>query len=733
MTSTTELRIEDHAPRIRCYRCGSDTVTALCHHCGKAMCDEHRPEVLTLAKTPISTEFADLGLEAEHSGAYHCEDHEHVVKGSLKNFLRAGIAVAVAGVLLTLLSLITGLIIAAIGAGITATAFHLGRRRRDAELNARPALPVLPSPDSVNIVETLSGEIRLSDGGEYSSTPGHIEGAIEVVMTLTDADRRRPQKYRDRYDLPSTEPTEFSAGFGVIEGDAGIKLEPEPGQGCSLLPDGMGLAFAGKVNGHPLFTRGESKPAAERDDKRPAGEWSIHVPYSLQGAHPPTSMPIWLVPSLVPDTDRRTLELDVHWVTLSDDLRPGGKHHPLTLDMLELIELVVPTEWGDVESVAPDASVWNPSPDRTRKIQWKRLRVTKQERSKILTIRFAKPVKLQPGSQQDQGANQENRSRFHLRGKIQASFSGTLSGVEGFAIYRPLGYPWKRSNADGKVEQNAKTDVSVDFDLSLNSIRYQKVLVIPGSSQEDQGEKTAERPEVKEFAGVVPDYRTVIELTNRMSSNYYVKRVIENPPSVGGRANLLNRFWDIAGRYYDGVYPIDFHVTLIGEENYAGSLHAHTGSTAVRLTVQGMYVDDTVDAVGAATADPAGYAEKATMKDQIETQWDNLYNLIESTLNARARSFDAATMDQRYAEVPSAPPSDPDGNGYPADFAPEHYSQPHPVTPASADVPLRQKENRAATLRKRRDDATEALLAGRISEETYHQIIAGIDTELAGG
>ena len=46
---------------------------------------------------------------------------------------------------------------------------------------------------------------------------------------------------------------------------------------------------------------------------------------------------------------------------------------------------------------------------------------------------------------------------------------------------------------------------------------------------------------------MIPNDEMVIGLTNALSENYYVKRVIEHPPRSGGRADHVQRYWDIAG------------------------------------------------------------------------------------------------------------------------------------------------------------------------------------------
>ena len=57
--------------------------------------------------------------------------------------------------------------------------------------------------------------------------------------------------------------------------------------------------------------------------------------------------PLWVTPSLVPESDRRALELDIQWV----DLGPRDKR--LSLDVIELIQLRYPVSWGNVVRAEP--------------------------------------------------------------------------------------------------------------------------------------------------------------------------------------------------------------------------------------------------------------------------------------------------------------------------------------------------------------------------------------------
>ncbi len=425
---------------------------------------------------------------------------------------------------------------------------------------------------------------------------------------------------------------------------------PAPELEKLALPGGTSIAFRGAVAGHPLFSQVSG---------RPTGQWAVRLPYGLDETRKPGSVPVWLVPSLVPASDKRTLELDLHWVAL-DEGRPGEKRRELALDRFELIELVVPTSWGNVERADPPAFIGNPESAAVRTIQWKQLPPGRQPGSQTLTVRFEKQINLHD----------------KLTGSLQALFRGTLSGITDVAMYRPTGAGWLQP-----PKSNVKMEASVDFELSLSSVRYQDVRVVPNDQKKDE-----DRRDTDNFSGVIPDHVTVVELTNGLSeSGYYVKRVIENQPRRGARADMVNRYWDIAGRRYDGVFPIDFHVTLTGEEEHRGGIRASAGNTEVRLTVQGSYVDQKMEA-------------------QVEDEWDQLHEIVDAKLRDQAAATPAETA------APSGAP----------------YTPP-PRQPADS-----LNGDRATILRERLDAATDKLLSGAISEDTYRRIEAQIRAELDG-
>ena len=180
-----------------------------------------------------------------------------------------------------------------------------------------------------------------------------------------------------------------------------------------------------------------------------------------------------------------------------------------------------------------------------------------------------------PGSATE--ADDQVRGQDRLGGPGQrpprGDHEGRLSGLDKARLYSSLGK--RRDDWRGAA---IRTRIEADFKLSLRSIRYQDVLIVP--EREAREENNAEQ------FGVIPNDETVIGLTNALSENYYVKRVIEHPPRSGGRADHVQRYWNIAGRRYDGVYPIEFHMVLTGEEIHRGGVRPVAGKTKITIVVQ---------------------------------------------------------------------------------------------------------------------------------------------------
>jgi hypothetical protein len=234
-----------------------------------------------------------------------------------------------------------------------------------------------------------------------------------------------------------------------------------------------------------------------------------------------------------------------------------------------------------------------------------------------------------------------------------------------------------------------KTRIEADFELSLSSIRYQDILIVPER-------QAREDPSNADQFGVIPNDDMVIGLTNALSEDYYVKRVVEHPPRSGSRADHVQRYWDIAGRRYDGVYPIDFHMVLTGEEIHRGGIRPVAGTTKITIVVQGAYTND-------------------EMKARIKGEWDALHDLTSQTMRALAL---------RTADIQGAP-SVTTHNG---SSRPAYNGSSGPEQNGSSAVGAGPARRR---LLERLGKLDEALLDGRISLEQYEEMKARAEQEFA--
>ena len=588
-----DTTVEERPPVVRCYECGSSQVSALCHHCWRPGCAKH-----VLPSPPWAK-----GLFGEGGGpgmqnvrARHCGDCAHAragTAGGTRRWLAVGLAgtgLTVTGLIVVWLSFLAGAICLLAGGLSVALAYLLVRRDAVRSRAARP-VPLYPKVTDLELAEELRGEITLgSPGGDYQTALQPVEGTVSMCLTFGRPDRDRVWRRQKR--LRAEDPgMRYCAGRLVLQGPFGIK----EGEQVS----GPVLALDGDIKDYPVF-RSEDPPSASK--------WNFARSYELRAKPDISSGPVWITPSIVPESDRHTLELDVQWVEFGPD-----EDHPLVLDMIELLRLEFPVSWGDVHSwgivqklrVQPRA-VSGLTADGHQSLELKPLSPAKPEKDD----RAHRPARLTLSIRFEGQIEPEDE----ISGRLKAIMQGTLSGVTGVRLFNSLG---EHRGYTGKA--SIKTRVDANFRLSLASIRYQASRVVPDRAAED-----SDRDSYADKFDIVPGDETVIALTNAMSEEgYYVKHVIENPPRSGKRADLVQRYWDIAGRRYEGVYPIDFHIILTGEEVHTGDIRPERGTTKVRIVVKGAYTDDDMDT-------------------RISDEWKRLHELTLETL----RPKDSVTGDQ---------------------------------------------------------------------------------------
>jgi hypothetical protein len=551
-----------------------------------------------------------------------------------------------------------------------------------------PPLPVFPDVNSAIIVERLAGEVQLTDAG-YTSTLQHIEGEIAIGMTHQQARWQETMgRYRKRHHLPADHPVTFAAGFAMLRGQAGLDFYA--GQDA-VLPDGLGLAFRGDVGSHDLF---------DAKDGRPQGEWELSARYRLQPERAPQDIPLWIVPSLGATSGKRVLMIDLHWNM------PEVDESQLELNRFELIEFEVPYQWGNLKNSSPaGAASTAPAPGQPRVIRWRQHRPAADGRrrsgpapqSMTLKLEFEKPILGQPW----------------LRGALRATFDRTLSGVTGIDFYLPGGGPVRY------LDVKPRTEISVRFDISLSALRYQERRAVP-----DDGRAA------DQFDGLRPDYRTVAELTNAISADgYYVKTVVADRPKRDAVHRTIERSWDITGRWYEGVFPINFIINLHGTEPQ-NSAAGRPAWTFVKVTVDGTFPN-------------------AEMKKKIEDKWDGLHARVTELLTALAvrlgdvdsdiTTHGLVTSRRQEITAPADPPPALSPPSPPPDTrpgVPEHWQSPDGkfvtgtvIDRQGAAVPDGEAAL-AAELQRQRSALRLLLGESDLNERTCQEAIADLKAEL---
>jgi hypothetical protein len=645
---TTEIKHQ--VPQVRCYECGSPDICSLCHHCWRPGCAKHVVPMPRWVVRLQGREGAGRGLGTDAS--YHCQECGHAVAGYRLVLGAGGLGLMVAGLIIVLLNPAAGLSLAVAG-GLLAAWAYLTARRQTARRRAGLPLALQPKISKVRLTERLGVDIALAPQGRYTTNLRPVEGDIAVDLVFGRPDRDRLDRYVRKH--ATSRNTRFCAGCLVLHGPVDIASQPDL--------TGPIRQLEGTTGAYPVF---------RAEDPHASSPFSLALTYRLTREPVIREGPVWVTPAIVPESDQRALDLDIQWVDL------GPRDNRLSLDVIELIQLQYPERWGKVEKASYRAIQSGAAEDRggseaLRRVEWRQLlpnEEQRQDRQLKLTIRFEGKILAE-----DQ-----------VSGRLEATLKGALSGLDKVRLYSSLGQ--RRDDWRGAA---IRTRIKADFKLSLRSIRYQDVLIVP--------EREAIEDENADQFDVIPNDDMVIGLTNALSENYYVKRVIEHPPRSGSRADHVQRYWDIAGRRYDGVYPIEFHMVLTGEEIHRGGIRPVAGTTKITIVVQGAHSND-------------------EMKDRIKGEWVALHDLTTETMRALASR--KPDVDGRGASSGTAQ------NG---SFRPTHNSSFGPEHNGSSRVGADPSHHR---LLERLGKLDEALLDRRISAEQYEEMRARAEQEFAG-
>jgi hypothetical protein len=327
-----DVTIESRASVARCYKCGSLPVFALCHHCWRPGCREHVRQSSRWSRKIFVREGRGPGLAkapAHHCGA--CAHRKALTTGPTGRWLASGsVTLVMVGIVMVWLSLIVGAIFLLAGGLSAAAAAVLQVRRKVTRERAARPVPLLPKVVDVELTEELSGQITLGgEGGAYQTELEPVKGALSLHFTFGGPDRERVRRRLKRARTADAS-VPWCAGRILLTGPFGIR---EGGEVAGPI-----LPLDGDSDDYPVF---------RRLDPPSSSPWKYHSGYELRTEPEITSGPIWITPSIVPDSDRHGLELDVQWVGFGPD-----EDRPLRLRIIELLRLDFPVSWGEIHTWA---------------------------------------------------------------------------------------------------------------------------------------------------------------------------------------------------------------------------------------------------------------------------------------------------------------------------------------------------------------------------------------------
>lgn len=598
-------RIVPRAAQVRCNECGAPGAASLCHHCGVALCTAHIHHPGELARLLLSQEFgAELLPEAlRGTQPAHCAECAHRLGAPSPAVFQLGAALTAIGVALAFWNRsLAALALAALGLVIVLITTVLSMRARASAQN-RPPLPIFPRFGNAKIREEVHASVSVNEDGKYHIAQQPAIGSIQLFGRMQSGERERLEAYRKQFMVPPSQNLPCNAGWLALLGKASLRFVPAARESLcatNVLALGANSAELPVLNGSSLRASEPFNPT-----------------YSYVVCDPlkPMALAINLVPSLMQEGDQHVLALDLQW-----NAPRQWNAEPLEIERILSLTLDVPSKWGNIERISSEATS-RLTDTGIRRIEWSQLELDRehpnwQRNCRRFSIHFENKINCDAT----------------ITAHAEVQFAGALSGLAGVEVFSPLG------TRERPVPGKPVTVITTDFTLCLAHLRYQDTRVVPDLKRKDD----ESRHKAATYAGIAPNHLTVSALTETLSGReIYIKRIIENPPSTGEHARHHHRYWDIGGRVYDKIYPIDFHIVVSGEEGFRTRARIPCDTTHIHLTVQGAFANTEMEA-------------------SIVKLWDELHAGIDALLRHHAGEQPAASASDYSAPKHAAEPADAD-------------------------------------------------------------------------
>jgi len=627
MDSTTVMR----GAEARCATCGAPDVWSLCHHCGRPLCREHGRPDGDPHRRPDTEEFTGLDIVGtRHQEApVHCDDCRHILRRPPWGLLALGSALVVAGRLIQQELPRQGSWVALLGLMLALTAGGLIWLRIQARRAAPPLVPLAPRFGEIEATEWVEGSMSMTADGTWTSAIRRRFGELCVHTTFGPPERRVVDAYLHRLRPPGARrDLSFSAGFLLLRQRVLGELESREATdraGALVVP------VKGRLGDVP-FLSGEQG----RGDRTWEARWTYRIldDETAWSDDPPEigsaeALPLRLVPSLVPDSDGRALELELRWSAGVSGSTGADRWVPV-LDRPRIEELTVdvPTVWGEVTSFVVQGSTGGltegsaPQPEDAdgpvRRLCW---------RGVSLETDMAGSGRARLHLQFDRRVDPQAR----LRGTVTVGFRGGISGLRSIDLFDPIG--GLRSEDQAKI----RTLMVAGFDMHLDLLHHRTLRVLSDLGAGEEEAPGRGRPLVA--AGVAPDHVFVLRLARELRrARFHIHRIEEEPPRVGSEGLGTNRLWDLSGQYRSDLHVYELHLIVGGEDGQGAS--GPQGST------------------GKISATLRGTVSDAASERGLEAVWATLREIVGSTVAAAQSEVVTGDPKGPSGEVPSGRPAE---------------------------------------------------------------------------
>jgi hypothetical protein len=562
ISSRTHLSIS------RCYECFESNIKSVCHHCGKAICNEHEDTGLSSALDIYGTEFTKMGLE-DIDGfcikSNHCSDCFHLNRFFLY-------------VTILLISFLGFIGYAQINnwdffdyvcrITLCVPLFFIIKMISDKNKklkfyfrwNEKPPFPIVSSINPIKVKEKIVGKIKPKIGSDsegsahYSIEINELSGSIEVGYTLNPFDKESFVLYK-KNKLKWNH--FFHAGFLVFSKGADLELTLR--SDCQKMQMNT-IRFLGEVKDYPYLFK-------DKIGENNAMVFECPYTFSRRGGDK-IVIPLHVFISLVPDKNEEE-------IAITFQIDPFDRHvSSLKQANIKSLIIDIPQSCHFVRAEPSCSSIEMNQGDAyfKRRLEWKDIlmKVDEKETTKIVK----KIVYISFDHKVPDEVKFEGKIEIELDKAFSDLGRPTEKNSTAIMFFNPLG--------NRREDISVKEKTLLDFDLELHF------------STSGLQEPWSDEIGVIEKKGIAPDFKVIHYLTAAINDGgFYIQRVIENPSYTSKEsADIMNYSWDVAGRKYYELYPVDFHLAIVGKGHPSKS---YLSTICIDIIVRGTITTRIID------------------------------------------------------------------------------------------------------------------------------------------